>query len=86
MQAYSDTAASQVINDAILKAVVDINAGVNTIQEINWLTSRKGYVYDALFKADVNISNLTSSEMGAINAAILTAMQQVSISAFCKRF
>ena len=70
VQAYSDTAASQVINDAILKAVVDINAGVNTIQEINWLTSRKGYVYDALFKADVNISNLTSSEMGAINAAI----------------
>ncbi len=70
VQAYSDTAASQVINDAILQAVVDINAGVNTIQEINWLTSRKGYVYDALFKADVNISNLTSSEMGAINAAI----------------
>lgn len=46
------------IDGAILRAVVDINAGHNTLDKITWVTSRKGYVYNALFENGVNISEV----------------------------
>lgn len=46
------------ISGAVLRAVVDINAGHNTLDKITWVTSRKGYVYNALFENGVNISEV----------------------------
>ncbi|MBD5408682.1 MAG: hypothetical protein HDR54_04720 [Treponema sp.] len=46
------------IDGAVLRAVVDINAGHNTLDKITWVTSRKGYVYNALFENGVNISEV----------------------------
>lgn len=69
VQGYSDSSASAKVDGAVLRAVVNIKAGTNNLDEINWTTSRKGYVYNALFEADVNISGLSSEEMSAIEEA-----------------
>lgn len=69
VQGYSDSSASTEVDGAVLRAVVNIKSGTNNLDEINWTTSRKGYVYNALFEADVNISGLSSEEMSAIAAA-----------------
>lgn len=69
VQGYSDSSASAKVDGAVLRAVVNIKAGTNNLDEINWTTSRKGYVYNALFEADVNISGLSSDQMSAIEAA-----------------
>lgn len=54
------------IAGAVLRAVVDINAGFNTIDKISWITSRKGYVYNALFEDGVNVSEVDESTDGHI--------------------
>lgn len=69
VQGYSDSSASTKVDGAVLRAVVNIKSGTNNLDEINWTTSRKGYVYNALFEADVNISGLSSEQMSAIAAA-----------------
>ncbi len=69
VQGYSDSSASTKVEDAVLRAVVNIKAGSNNLDEINWVTSRKGYIYNALFESYVNISGLSSEEMAAIEKA-----------------
>lgn len=69
VQGYSDSNATAEVVDAVLRAVIDINPGVNTLPLIDWDVSRKGYVYNALFENDVNISSLSSVEMAAVDAA-----------------
>lgn len=69
VQGYSDSSASTKVDGAVLRAVVNIKSGTNNLDEINWTTSRKGYVYNALFEANVNISGLSSEQMSAIAAA-----------------
>lgn len=69
VQGYSDSNATAEVVDAVLRAVIDINPGVNTLPLIDWDVSRKGYVYNALFESGVNISSLSSVEMAAVDAA-----------------
>lgn len=69
VQGYSDTNATAEVVDAVLRAVIDINPGVNTLPLIDWDVSRKGYVYNALFESGVNISTLSTVEMAAVDAA-----------------
>lgn len=69
VQGYSDSNATAEVVDAVLRAVIDINPGVNTLPLIDWDVSRKGYVYNALFESGVNISTLSSVEMAAVDAA-----------------
>lgn len=69
VQGYSDPNATAEVVDAVLRAVIDINPGVNTLPLIDWDVSRKGYVYNALFESGVNISSLSSVEMAAVDAA-----------------
>lgn len=69
VRGYSDPNATAEVVDAVLRAVIDINPGVNTLPLIDWDVSRKGYVYNALFENGVNISSLSSVEMAAVDAA-----------------
>lgn len=69
VQGYSDPNATAEVVDAVLRAVIDINPGVNTLPLIDWDVSRKGYVYNALFENGVNISTLSSEEIAAVDAA-----------------
>lgn len=69
VQGYSDSNATAEVVDAVLRAVIDINPGVNTLPLIDWDVSRKGYVYNGLFENGVNISTLSSEEMAAVDAA-----------------
>lgn len=69
VRGYSDPNATAEVVDAVLRAVIDINPGVNTLPLIDWDVSRKGYVYNALFENGVNISSLSSEEMAAVDAA-----------------
>lgn len=69
VQGYSDSNATAEVVDAVLRAVIDINPGVNTLPLIDWDVSRKGYVYNALFESGVNISTLSTVEMAAVDAA-----------------
>lgn len=69
VQGYSDPNATAEVVDAVLRAVIDINPGVNTLPLIDWDVSRKGYVYNGLFENGVNISTLSSEEMAAVDAA-----------------
>ena len=69
VRGYSDPNATAEVVDAVLRAVIDINPGVNTLPLIDWDVSRKGYIYNALFENDVDISNLSAAEMAAVDAA-----------------
>lgn len=69
VRGYSDQNATAEVEGAVLRAVIDINPGVNTLPLIDWDASRKGYVYNALFLSGVNISSLSSVEMAAVDAA-----------------
>lgn len=69
VRGYSDPNATAEVVDAVLRAVIDINPGVNTLPLIDWDVSRKGYVYNGLFENGVNISTLSSEEMAAVDAA-----------------
>ncbi len=68
VQGYSDNGNTEV-SDAVLRAVVDINSGVNNLPIVDWTTSRKGYIYNALFEGDVDIGSLSAAEMTAIDNA-----------------
>lgn len=68
VQGYSDSGNTEV-SDAVLRAVVDINSGVNNLPIVDWTTSRKGYIYNALFEGDVDIGSLSPAEIEAIDKA-----------------
>lgn len=68
VQACSDDNGTVAIADAVIRAVKDITTGNNPVT-VTWSTSRKGYIYDALYVGGVNVSELTESEMTAIDNA-----------------
>ena len=87
VQGYSDSNATTKVDDAVLRAVVNIKAGINTIDTITWETSRKGYIYNALFENDVDISNLSEAEMTAIdNATPSCDATNINLSLFVEDF
>ena len=87
VQGYSDSSATTKVDDAVLRAVVNIKAGTNTIDTITWETSRKGYIYNALFENDVDISNLSEAEMTAIdNSTPSCDATNINLSLFVEDF
>lgn len=60
------------IEEGVLRAVTDINAGENTIDEINKSTSCVGNVYNELLESGIQISKLTDSEVSALASVIPT--------------
>ena len=66
VQAYG---VSEKIDGIILRAAADISEGENSVS-VDWESSKKGYVYDALLKNGVNISSLTDEQISQIDAAI----------------
>lgn len=87
VQGYSDPNATAEVVDAVLRAVIDINPGVNTLPLIDWDVSRKGYVYNALFESGVNISSLSSVEMAAVDAATPSCdATNINLSLFVEDF
>lgn len=87
VQGYSDSNATAEVVDAVLRAVIDINPGVNTLPLIDWDVSRKGYVYNALLENDVNISSLSSVEMAAVDAATPSCdATNINLSLFVEDF
>ncbi len=87
VRGYSDPNATAEVVDAVLRAVIDINPGVNTLPLIDWDVSRKGYVYNALFENDVNISGLSSVEMAAVDAATPSCdATNINLSLFVEDF
>lgn len=87
VQGYSDSNATAEVVDAVLRAVIDINPGVNTLPLIDWDVSRKGYVYNALFESGVNISSLSSAEMAAVDAATPSCdATNINLSLFVEDF
>lgn len=87
VQGYSDSNAAAEVVDAVLRAVIDINPGVNTLPLIDWDVSRKGYVYNALFESGVNISSLSSEEMAAVDAATPSCdATNINLSLFVEDF
>ena len=64
-----DTAGNE-IDGGIIRAVVEINGGVNTIEVINRETTRKGNVYNALFEKQIDIEGMKASDATALENAI----------------
>ncbi len=59
-----------VIDEAVLKAVVDINSGVNELGTITRATSVKGFIYSALLEDGQNLDNLTENQTSALESII----------------
>ena len=66
VQAYG---VSEKIDGIILRAAADISEGENSVS-VDWESSKKGYVYDALLKNGVNISSLTDEQISQIDEAV----------------
>lgn len=60
------------IEDAVLRAVTNINPGENSIEIISKETSLKGNVYNALFESEIEISKLSETETSALENVIPT--------------
>ncbi len=60
------------INEAVLKAVVDIEPGENTLEKITRATSVKGFIYSALFEngQSLDLSGTQKSELDSIIPSI----------------
>lgn len=63
-------ASGSCIEDAVLRAVTNINSGENSIEIISKETSLKGNVYNALFESEIEISKLTETETSALENII----------------
>lgn len=60
------------IENAVLRAVTNINPGENSIEIISKETSLKGTVYNALFESEIEISKLSETETSALENVIPT--------------
>lgn len=68
LQAYNG---ANEIEGAVMYAVTDIKSGLNSVA-VNWTTSKRGKVYNALLAKSVDISSLTDAEKADLEAAIPT--------------
>lgn len=58
------------LEDGIIRAVLDINPGENTIDVISKETSCRGNVYNALFESGIRISQMTEDETASLENII----------------
>lgn len=71
VKGYYDAAGSKAVPGQIIRCVTDIAAGENTAA-VNWETSVKGYIFNALQEAGVNVKK--SDDISALSS-IINAMQ-----------
>ncbi len=87
VKGYSDSNATTEVDDAVLRAVVDIKAGTNNIGSITLETSRKGYIYNALFENGVDVSSLSDLAEEAIDKATPSCdATNINLSLFVEDF
>ena len=87
VQGYSDSSATAEVDGAVLRAVVNIKAGTNKIDTITWETSRKGYIYNALFESGEDISSLSDAAVAAIDKATPSCdATNINLSLFVEDF
>lgn len=87
VQGYSDSSATTEVDGAVLRAVVNIKAGTNKIDTITWETSRKGYIYNALFENGEDISSLSDAAVAAIDKATPSCdATNINLSLFVEDF
>lgn len=67
---YAKDVAGNQIDGGVIRAVVEIKGGANTIDIINRQTSRKGNVYNALFERSVDIENISAKDALSLEEAI----------------
>lgn len=70
VQAYDST--ETIIEGAIIRTVIDIKVGSNELEMINNQTSCKGNVYNALFEAGIDISNISEEDEINLDSVIPT--------------
>lgn len=58
------------LDGVTIRATADITAGANTSVSVDWESSKKGAVYNALLESGVDIGNLTDEQAARIEAAI----------------
>lgn len=58
------------LDGVVMRATADITAGANTSVSVDWESSKKGAVYNALLESGVDIGNLTDGQAARIEAAI----------------
>lgn len=68
VQAYDST--GNPIEGGIIRAVTDIDAGANVLETINWETTCRGNVYNALFEAGVEIGGLSEAQTALLESVI----------------
>lgn len=67
---YAKDATGGLIDGGVIRAVVEIKGGANTIDIINRQTSRKGNVYNALFEKNIDIENIKERDAMTLEEAI----------------
>ena len=77
LQAYNG---ANEIEGAVMYAVTDIKSGHNSVA-VNWTTSKRGKVYNALLAKGVDISALTDTDKADLEAAIPSDTHSVLIDA-----
>ena len=71
VKGYYDAAGSKAVTGQVIRCVTDIATGQNTAA-VNWETSVKGYIFNALHEAGVNVKK--SDDISALSS-IIDAMQ-----------
>lgn len=71
VKGYYDAAGSKAVTGQVIRCVTDIATGENTAA-VNWETSVKGYIFNALHEAGVNVKK--SDDISALSS-IIDAMQ-----------
>ena len=67
VQGYDEN--GEEVHEAVLKAVVDINAGENTLEKITRETSVKGFIYSALLEKEISL-DLSENQKKSLDAII----------------
>lgn len=69
VQAYKNIGGTSLLDGGTIYAVTDIERGNNTVS-VNWESSKKGIVYNALLLNEINTDTLTEENLSSINNAI----------------
>ena len=69
VQAYKNIDGTSLLDGGTIYAVTDIERGCNSVS-VNWESSKKGIVYNALLLNEINTDTLTEENLSSINNAI----------------
>ncbi|MBQ5998384.1 MAG: cadherin-like beta sandwich domain-containing protein [Treponema sp.] len=69
VQSYSDDKGTVQVAGGVIRSVVKISSGPNS-GSVDWATSRKGNIYNALYEGGVNTNTLSSSYVSSIETLV----------------